>query len=308
MDFKRIRHFVTVAEARSLTKAAERLYIVQPALSQSIKKLEGEIGATLFVRSRRGMELTEAGTMFLKDAYGILNQFNRAKENVAAIGKKPTGLVSIAMTASMLNVLSTPICNLLRKSYPDIQLNLEEGLTGSIQQGFDAGWYDLVIIFDPEQSDSIHIEELIQEDLYLVTPYDKNSPKEIYFSNLKDYPVIIPQAQDSIGHTLDTYAEQQQQVIRATNITAALHPALLLVEAGHGSTVLPWSAIYDRVQQRRLSARKITSPKLSRQVSMLYPTQRPLTQASIAVMEVVHQAVLQVHGDSHWHGKLLFKP
>ena len=307
MDFKRISHFVAVAEAESISKAAERMHIVQPAISQSIKKLEEEMGAQLFTRSRRGMELTESGTMFLKYAYGILNQFNRAKESVSAVGKKPTGLVSVAMTASALNVLSVPICTLMQNAYPDIQLNLEEGLSGNIQKGFEAGWYDLMITFDPEPNESVHIEELIIEDLYLVTPYKADSPKEVVFSDLKNFPIIIPQDQDSIGQTLNKHAEKLSLDITSSMITAALHPALLLIEAGLGNTILPWSAIFDRVELKNVSARKIKSPSIRRCVSMIYPTQRTLTQASIAVMEIIRSAVLSAYKNNNWHGELLIE-
>lgn len=128
MDFRRIRHFAHISELRSLSRAAERLHIVQPTLTQSIQKLEAELGTTLFLHSWKGMELTESGHMFLKYAYGILNQYSSAKESISTIGENPKGQVSVAMLASALHVLSVPVCQ-------DIELNLEEGLAANIQQG-----------------------------------------------------------------------------------------------------------------------------------------------------------------------------
>ena len=305
MDFKRISHFVAVAEAKSLTKAADRLHIVQPAISQSIKKLEEEMGVELFVRSRRGMELSNAGRVFLKSAYGILNQFNRAKEDVATLVSNPKGVVSVAMTASALNVLSSPVVELLCAEYPDIQLNLEEGLTGNIQTGLEAGWYDLVIISGSSPDESVHVEDLVIEDLYFVTPYTPRHPKKIRFAQIQMDRLIIPKDQDSISNTLKEYARDDNLAMPRAQITAALHPALLLVEAGLGNTIMPWSAIHDRVNEKRLSAYRIHSPSPKRRVSMIYPTQKPISQASIAVMEVIRLAVKKVHGDGHWHGQLL---
>ena len=153
MDFRRIQHFVHVAELGSLSKAAERLNIVQPALSQSVKRLEGELGANLFTRSRKGMELTDSGNTFLKHAYGILNQYNRAKESLSTQGGEPRGLVSIAVTGSSLEVLSVPLAKSLMQKFPKIRLNIESGLAANIQQGFEAGDYDCLLYTSPSPRD-----------------------------------------------------------------------------------------------------------------------------------------------------------
>lgn len=306
MDFRRIRHFVHTAELGSLSRAAERLHIVQPALSQSIKRLEEELDVLLFTRSRRGMELTEAGHMFLKSAYGILNQYNRAKENISAIGTHPKGLVSVAMTASALHVLSVPVCEQIREECPGIEINLEEGLAANIQQGFEAGWYDLVISNMTGAGDSIQIEDLIEEDLFLASPYKKSTSKaDIPFEKLSGLDLILPQDQHGVGASIQETADRLGVDITAAQITGAMHPTLQLVEAGFGHSLLPWSSIYDRVEQKRLSARRVVKPGICHKVSVIYPTHRPLTQATIAVMNVLRHAVMRVHAEGRWPGKLL---
>ena len=304
MDFKRITHFVAVAEAKSMTKAAHRLHIVQPALSQSIKRLEEEMGVLLFVRSRRGMELSEAGEVFIKSAYGILNQFHRAKEDVASLGANPGGLVSIAMTASTLNVLSVPVGNRVRAGYPGIQLNLEEGLTGNIRTGLEAGSYDFVISSGLEPEEGLHLEDLILEDLYFVAPYTARRRGRMAFRQIRDRPLIIPRDQQAVANTLNRVSIREEFTLRTSRLSAALHPTLLLVEAGLGYSVMPWSAIYDRVAAKRLSAQRIHSPGLSSKVRLVHALHKPLSQASIAVMRIVRQAVRETHEQGQWHGAL----
>jgi len=306
MDFRRIQHFVHVAELGSLSKAAHRLNIVQPALSQSIKRLEEDIGAIMFVRSRKGMELTEHGRVFLKYAYGILNQFNRAKESISTIGENPKGLVSIAMTASALHALTVPVYTKLKAGFPGITLNIEEGLAANIKQGFEAGWYDLVVSHLAKPDDSIHIENLIQEDLFLVTPYGKKiDSKLVEFSELANTLLIMPQDHHGVGGEFSKQANEHGFAIKSAQVSGALHPTLQLIEAGFGCSILPWSAINDRIKQKKLNAQKIVNPKIYHTISMVYPAHKPLTQASLVVMEIIRESIAEIHHDGMWSGKLM---
>ena len=306
MDFRRIRHFVHTVELGSLSKAAERLHIVQPALTQSIKRLEADLGVLLFTRSRRGMELTEAGRMFLKSAYGILNQYHRAKENISAIGSNPQGRVSVAMTASALHVLSVPLGSDLQANYPGIELNIEEGLAANIQHGFEAGWYDLVISYMVKPDDAVHIEDLIEEELFLTSPYRTGAVKsDIRFRDLRNYPLIMPHDQHGVGASVQQIARDMNVKLSAAHITGALHPTIQLVEAGFGNSLLPWCAIHDRVAKKSLVARRVVSPRIRHTVSMVYPAHRPLAQATITVMNVIRRAMLKVHNEGKWPGRIL---
>lgn len=306
MDFRKIQHFVHIAEQGSLSKAADRLNIVQPALSQSLKRLEEELDALLFTRSRRGMELTDAGHIFLKHAYGILNQYNRAKESLSATTENPSGLVSIAMPASALEVLTVPLAEKLIQTYPDITLNIESGLAGNIQQRFEAGQYDLVLSRLVKPAVGIRIEPLIEEDLFLATSFnDDNLGEDIEFKDLDNMSLIVPQEHHGVAPDIARYADEKNISISAAQVSGALHPTLQLIEAGLGNSLLPWSAIHERVSQNKLSARKVISPTLHQTVNMIYPSNRPLTPATAAVIGIIRQTARYVHSKGKWSGVLL---
>ena len=309
MDFRRIQHFVHIAELGSLSKAAERLNIVQPALSQSVKRLETELGALLFTPSRRGMELTESGRTFLEHAYGILNQYNRAKESLSTRGGNPRGLVSIAMTATALDVLTIPLAKSLMEQYPDIKLNIESGLAGNIQQGFEGGRYDLVVSHLVKPDATIQIENLIEEDLFLTTAFDEdNLGTDVDFKQLDGMPLILPQDQHGVAPDVNRHAKALNIKPASAQVVGALRATLQLIEAGFGNSLLPWSAIHERVEQNRISARKVINPSLHHTVSMVYPTHRPLTPATIAVMGLIRQAAKDVYNNGRWAGTLLVSP
>lgn len=306
MDFRRIQHFVHIAELGSLSRAAERLNIVQPALSQSLKRLEQELDVLLFTRSRKGMELTEAGRTFLKHAYGILNQYNRAKESLSRTEDNPRGIVSIAMTASAMEVMSVPLAKALIEAFPDITVNIDSGLARNIQQGFEAGQYDLVLSHLVRPDATIHIEALIEEDLFLTSPYDPdNLGADLDFKELDGVSLILPQDQHGVAPEIARYAKIAGIKIAPSQVRGALHATLQLVEAGLGSSILPWSAIGERVAQNRVSARKIISPSLHHTMRLVYPTHRPLTPATIAVMKLIRKTARDVHLKGKWSGTLL---
>ena len=306
MDFRHIQHFIQTAELGSLTKAARRLNIVQPALSQSIKRLESELGVSLFTRSRKGMALTEAGVQFQDYAYGILNQFNRAKESLAASADVPSGTVSVAMTASASKVLALPLWDSLVDSFPNISLNLEEGLAGNIQRDFEAGRYDLIISYLTEDPDRIRYEPLIEEKLYLVEAFNPIAQNPLLSGGeLAQYDLILPQAQHGVGRYEGRGKGASSVKLRPSRISASLHTTLQLVLEGKGATLLPWSAIFDHVESNRLSAREIIAPGLSHQINMLYPSNKPLTPATRAVMSQIKTGVKNAHEAGLWRGKLL---
>lgn len=309
MDFRRIQHFVHAAELGSLSKAAERLNIVQPALSQSIKRLEDELSVLLFNRSRRGMELTESGQTFLNHAYGILNQYNRAKESLSTKDGDPQGLVSVAMTASSLEALTVPLAKSLMLQYPKIRLNIESGLAANIQQSFEAGDYDLVVSHLVSADASIHIENLIEEDLFLTSPFDPNNlGTDIEFKHLDGLPLIIPQDRHGVAPEVAKYAREKNIELNPAQVAGTMQATLQLIEAGVGHSFLPWSAIHERVEQNRISARKVINPSLHHTVSMVYPTHRPLTPATIAVMDLIRLAAKDVFNKGNWAGTLLLSP
>lgn len=306
MDFRRIQHFVHVAEVGNLSKAAERLNIVQPALSQSIKRLEQELGVLLFTRTRRGMELTDSGHTFLKHAYGILNQYHRAKESLSTKDEAPKGVVSIAMTASALEVLSIPLAKSLINNYPDIKLNIESGLAGNIRHGFEAGHYDLVVSHLVKPDATIRIEHLIKEDLFLVTPYNEDSlAEDVQFKALDGLTMILPQDQHGVAPDVDRFATEKNVKLVSGQVVGALRTTLQLIESGMGNSLLPWSAIRERVEQNKMSAHKVVEPSLHHTVSMVHPTHRPLTPATLAVMALIRQAAKKVYSEGKWAGTLL---
>ena len=129
MELRHLRYFVAVAEELNIRRAAERLHVSQPPLSRQIHDLEAEVGTALFSRSKQGVQLTEAGQLFLKEARQILSQSQRAVELAKAASRGEAGHLELAYTAAFFDPIFTRAIRLFRKRFPTVELRIRELLT-----------------------------------------------------------------------------------------------------------------------------------------------------------------------------------
>jgi DNA-binding transcriptional LysR family regulator len=170
MELRHLRYFVAVAEERHFTRAAERLGIGQPPLSQQIQQLERELGARLFRRLSRGVELTEVGQVFLGDARATLAAAEQALINArrAARGEFGTLHIGFTVSASFHPFLPQVILQ-FRESHPEITLTLREGNSSEMLADVRDGRLDLALVRPPSrQFEQLEIEPLFDEDMLIV--------------------------------------------------------------------------------------------------------------------------------------------
>ena len=137
MDLRQLRYFVAVAEEEHITRAAERLGMQQPPLSQQIKAIERELDVQLFRRKARGVELTDAGRALLDEARITLSHYERALQRTrrTARGEQGRLCVGIAPTAPFLSLVPRAI-RAFREAFPLVSLTLEEGLSNEVIERF----------------------------------------------------------------------------------------------------------------------------------------------------------------------------
>jgi len=142
-----MRYFLAVAQESSFTRAAARLGIGQPPLSQQIKDLEQELGTALFLRTPHGVELTDAGTAFREEVRLVLGGAERAKAAAQRAGRGESGVLRVGFTGSAAfnHVVSGMIRN-FRRAWPRVQLNLEEANTMRLLEALDKDKLDAVFI------------------------------------------------------------------------------------------------------------------------------------------------------------------
>lgn len=184
MELRQLAYFVEVARLKNFTKAAERLRIAQPALSQQIKKLEQELGIKLFKRTGRGITLTEAGEQFFIGAEKTLAEAQMAKDSVKGFINFPQGKIMVGALESLVQTRLPSLLTAFSKEHPGIKVFIRENTTEPLLEALKKGELDLALA----HSEVIH------------TNTDLIPPKGLYSKPLyKDELVLVVEE----GHPLE---------------------------------------------------------------------------------------------------------
>jgi DNA-binding transcriptional LysR family regulator len=172
MDLRQLRYFVTVAEERHITRAAERLGIQQPPLSQQIRALERELDVQLFHRKPRGVELTAAGAALLVEARAVFNQIDRALTTTRRTARGEQGKISVGLTsAAIFHPLVPRVIREYRQTFPLVSVILEEGGPFELLAQVEKGQVDVAFIrmpvVDPK---GVSVSRLLEEPMIVAVP------------------------------------------------------------------------------------------------------------------------------------------
>lgn len=172
IDLRLLRYFVAVAEEGHLTRAAQRIGIQQPPLSQQIRALEQELGTQLFRRLPRGMELTESGQALLTDARTILAQMAQTVDTVRGVSRGERGRIVLGFTESAsLHPFVPSVIRTFRHSAPEVALTVEESNTAELVDALRHNRVDLAFIRSPVgNEDDLKIETVLQEKMVVALP------------------------------------------------------------------------------------------------------------------------------------------
>lgn len=245
MEFRQLLYTIQIAAERNFSRAAEKLHIAQPSLSQQLSKLEKELGVLLFKRSTNSVELTYAGSVFVDKAQQIVDmtdQLRREMEDIADMRKGRLVVGSLPMTGAHVLPHVLPV---FREMYPDIEIVLIEESTKRLEQLTASGGTDVSLLSLPLVEPSLAYIPVIEEEICLAVPPDhylaQSELKQnvIPLSKLQDEPFILlkkGQGFRAIAHDLcQTAGFVPRVVFESGNIETVQS----LVAAGMGIAFLP---------------------------------------------------------------------
>jgi DNA-binding transcriptional LysR family regulator len=171
-DLRRLRYFVACAEELHFSRAAQRLGIAQPPLSQQIKSLEAEIGTKLFNRTTRGVELTKAGVSLFEDARLVIAAAERAVVKAQRIGRGEAGSIRVGFTGSIaLNPIAPAAVAAFRVQYPLVEVRLDENTTRASLAALRDGRLDIALIRPAAgETEGLCCEKLLEERMLVAVP------------------------------------------------------------------------------------------------------------------------------------------
>lgn len=170
MDFRRLRYFVAVAEERNFSRAAERLHIAQPGLSNQVKQLEEDIGVRLFDRSNRGVRLTEAGKLLLEETQQMYAQMEGALRMIQRVGHGEVGRLTLGFVPSAFNEILPPLLRTFQEAFADVELLLREMNPDQLVQSLRGENIDVAFMYLPVENDDLDCRPVSREPLVVALP------------------------------------------------------------------------------------------------------------------------------------------
>jgi DNA-binding transcriptional LysR family regulator len=243
VELRHLRYFVAVAEELHLGRAAQRLHLAQPPLSQQIRKLEEILGHALFVRTSRAVRLTSAGELFLDRARSTLRKVHEDLEDARSVGRGEVGSLKVGFIGSGMLTALPGILGRYRKLYPKVDLQLRELYSAGVIRALQEGSVDVGFLRDGGEAEGLQVETLLSEPFVAALP--ANHPlakrKTLSAGQLRDEPFVLfsPAAGSRAYGKTVSLCEQHGFTPRVVQEAPQWLTILRLVGAGLGVTIAP---------------------------------------------------------------------
>ncbi len=252
-----IRAFLTAAEFKNFTRTAEAMGMSQPSLSRILGGLENELGVRLFVRSRRGVELTEAGTYFRAQAAGVVTQVDGLVSELRLRARSPGGRIAIGLPIVMTELITEPLAAWFLGKFPRAQLSIQEGISDELEFETSLGRLDVAVLISADtRARNLETMPLASEQVYLHAAYGTklSVDRPVTWQAVAGLPLILPRQSNFLRRRIEEASRRHHfslNVVMEVNTPSSI---LSLVERGVGYTVLPGSASYRQRQHKLVSA------------------------------------------------------
>lgn len=294
MTLIELKFMVAIAQERNFRRAAEKCFVTQPALSLGIKKLEEELGVVIFERSRIDVAPTEIGRQIIQQAIVVLEQAAHLKEMAKSGINQLDGMFKLGMIHSVGPYLLPEIIPVLRKTAPNMPLEVEENLTANLETQLRNGIIDAAIIALPFDVPGIQYQALYDEAFTVVVPSNHHwaNRKSISATELSDEKVLLLNS----GHCFSNQVTQvcpelsrKGEVLQGNSLETIRN----MVASNLGISVLPASATVEKYHNPLITVIPFAAPAPVRRIAIAWRKSFTRTQA----IEVLKQAILQTSAD-----------
>jgi DNA-binding transcriptional LysR family regulator len=283
MDFRQIHYFISLYEEGTVTRAAHRLNIVQPALSMQIGKLEDDIGQRLFERTKQGMVPTAAGRQMYRLFMPIMRDFSNAWSQMRSSEGAIRGHVNIGLIASITEGVLVDVLSEFSSRYPEVEVSVADGYTNVLVERVTNGQLDAAIVNKPRRPLALDLEHILDEEMVLITRPDFETalPDSLTLSELSalGLALVLPTRGHGLRLNIDNFAESENIELAPKFEIDSLVATVKLVAQAQVATIVPRVAVHRQLSDGSLRAHTITSPRLVRRVVSVSHPRRPLSPA-----------------------------
>ncbi|HVY58777.1 MAG TPA: LysR family transcriptional regulator [Xanthobacteraceae bacterium] len=304
MDARALRYFVQVSDSRSFSKAANFLRIGQPALSRSIQQLEQELGCQLFVRTRRGVELTSAGQILRARSKVILDQFAQLRDEVRAHAYEVAGTASVGVPSAGGQIIVPELMRELAEHYAGIRLHIVEGLSAETYDRLLGRTVDIGLLYDPSAHRELASEPVAIENMFLVgRREDVAALGPIQdLAQLENLPFILPKSPNSRRLLVEKAFRERSLMLNVAAEIDGFATTHALLREGAGFSIMTHAALEGQGRDASLVAVELAFGGLQWRLDLVRHRSQLNNPVVNVVAEVIRRVVARLIAQGRWKG------
>jgi len=271
MELRQLEYFMVVCKELHFTKAAEKLNIAQPTLSQQIKSLEDQVGIPLFDRIGKKIALTEAGKILLAHTRRIFHEMEQAQAALRDLNGLQIGKLTIGSLLTCVHYLLPPSIIKFKQLYPNIELSILGLRNGDIEKGLLDNELDLGISFLPTEEEELEMIPLFTEELSLAVPLDHPfaDREEVDMKEIEPISTILLPKNYYLRQLIDRYGEEIGITLNPVLEMSTLESLTQMVSQGIGGTILP-APYLDYLNNDQIRKVPLVNPTPKRDIGFIY--------------------------------------
>lgn len=302
MDFKQFEYVLTIAKEKSFSKAAKKLYISQPSLSQYINRLESNLKVCLFDRTTNPLKLTYEGEIYIETASSVLKLVDNMLQQYEDINKLSGGKLNIGVTPSKSSYLLPKILPMFKKEYPGIKLTLTESTSDILEELIIKDLVDICLMNLPLKNNNIIYKEILSEKILIAVSLDSKNARndeknedfpEINIADLKNKKFVLLRPEQRIRQIADKFFAGIGLKPDILLETSSIETSIKFTEAGMGMSFVPESSAVSNLS-KRIRYYKIGNPPLNWITVVAYKENTHITKAAQAFMKMAENVIKQV--------------
>jgi len=287
MDFDQLETFLEVARLSSFSRAAERRFRTQPAISSQIRSIEEEVGAKLLDRGSGRVTLTSAGIVFKKFAEDLLEARRSMLATVAETHRVPRGEIVVSANEGTCLYILPEVFAHFKREYPGVAVNVKRSERGRIVEDVLDSSCDFGVASLPVKDRRLTVVPIHRDELVIITApgHHLAGHKSATVADVCEYPLLLPKA----GRTRDQLNALFEERKLQPNVSMELDSSELLkrfVGANVGVGFMPRSNVAEDLQAKALAALKIADASIQRDLALVYRKEKALSRAAQAFIDI----------------------
>ena len=297
MDLKQLRYFLAISELSSLTAAAEKLNVTQPALGQQMRKLEADLGVQLIKRHSRGVQLTEAGQKLKTHAEDIVSRVTQAVVDVRRFSAVPSGTVRLGVTPSLGRVIVPQLLEIAADRFPEVSIQFTQGLTDQLDRLIGKHELDIAVTHSLIDTETIETLPLYFETIYVIGHMaligDCEEPMTL--AQLVRLPMALDDRNQHLRKIIDRGIADLGLELRDYVEIPAINIRRELVTQGRRCILAPYALFPQELEAGTIVAKRTEIPDLDRVLHLASSRVEKLSPAESAIrglmVEIVDSAI-----------------